>query len=572
MDDSAQPSKALPIALAAVLLTLGAFAIWSAVNSAGRARDTVSSAQLGSAHAHLRDAMAGEVAAVYGRQGKAPAEVRAAIAEKRALFEKSSRIVRAKGGREDLAALAAATAVHTGLLKGLDAVLAMPAGPAAERRLKEAAAALAPVGERLHELAHLNHDSHVDDMAELGAVQHRLLFVTLIAFPLGFLLTGVLFVALRRGERAQRRAEVARLEAAARIDHLTGLTNRREFEEELARAHDGSERLSVVLLDLDGLKRANDRVGHDAGDARLVALAEAMRAAAGDRGSCHRIGGDEFAIILPEVTEWGAVEVARATIDHLAAREFDPRASVSAGVTERHPGEAADDLVHRADLALLEAKRARRHLVVWSPILQPEAIESGFDPHDHHTKALAAGLVRAVDAKDPFTHTHCETVAAMCELVATDLGLDRERAARVHLAGLLHDVGKIGVPDAILGKPGKLTDDEYATIKEHARLGAEIVAAAGLLQEAEWVGRHHERPDGRGYPDGLAGEEIPLEARIIGAADALEAMTAGRPYARRMTLGEALAELQRCAGTQFDPEVVTSLHRVLRAPVLEPVA
>ena len=168
-----------------------------------------------------------------------------------------------------------------------------------------------------------------------------------------------------------------------------------------------------------------------------------------------------------------------------------------------------------------------------------------------------------MDAKDSYTRSHCQTVSQLAALIATELGFSGDRLARMRLAGLLHDVGKIGVPDVILNKPAALTEDEYRVMQAHSVLGYEIVQAAGLPQEARWVRHHHERVDGHGYPDGLAGDAIPLESRIILVADAYEAMTSDRPY--RTAPGQAFAvqELRRGAGTQFDTHVVEALRRVL---------
>jgi putative nucleotidyltransferase with HDIG domain len=176
---------------------------------------------------------------------------------------------------------------------------------------------------------------------------------------------------------------------------------------------------------------------------------------------------------------------------------------------------------------------------------------------------LAAALARAVDAKDSYTRSHSHTVAQLSALIAAELGFTGDRLAKVRLAGLLHDVGKIGVPDAILNKPAALTDDEYEIMQQHAVLGFEIVESAGLPEQGRWVRHHHERVDGRGYPDGLRGEEIPLESRIILVADSFEAMTSDRPYRRAPGREFALAELDRNAGTQFDPDVVEALTRAL---------
>lgn len=184
---------------------------------------------------------------------------------------------------------------------------------------------------------------------------------------------------------------------------------------------------------------------------------------------------------------------------------------------------------------------------------------SDADEEQRHRGTLASALARAVDAKDSYTRSHSETVAELCALIATNLGLDSSHVASVRLAGLVHDVGKIGVPDVILQKPAKLEPSEYEIIKAHSALGHKILNGTDLSREAPWVLHHHERLDGGGYPGGLAYEEIPLESRIIHVADAFEAMTSDRPYRRGMPQEDALAELRKHAGRQFDPRCVDAL-------------
>jgi putative nucleotidyltransferase with HDIG domain len=180
-----------------------------------------------------------------------------------------------------------------------------------------------------------------------------------------------------------------------------------------------------------------------------------------------------------------------------------------------------------------------------------------------HVNSLSRALALAVDAKDSYTRSHCQTVSQLCALLASELRFAPKRIEQMRLAGLLHDVGKIGIPDAILNKPAALSEAEYDQMKGHSVLGEQIVAAGDLPEEARWVRHHHERYDGDGYPDGLAAAGIPLESRIILAADAFEAMTSDRPYRRAPGRTFALAELRRHAGTQFDPVVVHALSHAL---------
>jgi putative nucleotidyltransferase with HDIG domain len=276
------------------------------------------------------------------------------------------------------------------------------------------------------------------------------------------------------------------------------------------------------------------------------------------------MGGDEFAVILPGVRAWGALEFVNRLRATLAARGDEVRCSASAGISEALELRDKDELVREADLALITTKRQHHGVGVYKPDL--ELIASTPAGEDHETRTLANALALAVDAKDSYTRSHCQTVSELAAMIAGQLGFEGAHLARMRLAGLLHDVGKIGVPDAILNKPAKLTDGEYEEMKAHSQLGHDIVSAADLPGEALWVRHHHERYDGNGYPEGMGGEGIPLESRIILVADAFEAMTSDRPYRKAPGREFALGELRRNAGTQFDPRVVDALCAVLEAP------
>jgi diguanylate cyclase (GGDEF)-like protein len=350
-----------------------------------------------------------------------------------------------------------------------------------------------------------------------------------------------------------RRQELTRLAQMAVTDPLTGLRNHRAFQEDLARELQRVGRtgvpLALVMLDLDGLKALNDRLGHQAGDERIQALADAILASVRATDVGYRIGGDEFAVILPGSRALGALEL---------AERVRAQAAVTAGIAEATQLRVRDDVLREAGLALAGAKRLGQAAAVYGPDLELPERE-----HEHDDRTLASALALAVDAKDSYTRSHCQTVSQLCATIASGLGLDGERVGRIRLAGLLHDVGKIGVPDAILNKPTALTDAEFEVMKRHALLGGDIVAAAEMHEEARWVRHHHERFDGTGYPAALEGVDIPLESRIILVADAFEAMTSDRPYREAPGVDFAVAELQRHAGTQFDPDVVAALCRAL---------
>jgi diguanylate cyclase (GGDEF)-like protein len=376
-------------------------------------------------------------------------------------------------------------------------------------------------------------------------------------------------IVVRYGRRldAARAAEVERLAEMAITDPLTGLRNHRAFHEDLAREIQLVGRtgvpLALVIVDLDDLKTVNDSHGHQAGDERLQALADAIRATGRGADIAYRIGGDEFAVILPDARSWGALEFAqRLRAATQAGTHGAGSFTATAGIAEALTLRSKDELIREADLALIGAKRIHQDVVIYGPDLAPGA-DRGVEEDEHHTRTLASALARAVDAKDSYTRSHCQTVSQLCGLIGAELGFDVGRLTRLRLAGLLHDVGKIGVPDAILNKPAKLTDDEYEHMKRHSLLGYDIVQAADMEIEARWVRHHHERFDGGGYPDGLAGEEIPMESRVILVADAFEAMTSDRPYRQAPGQSFAIVELGRHAGTQFDPAVVEALTRVL---------
>jgi diguanylate cyclase (GGDEF)-like protein len=381
-------------------------------------------------------------------------------------------------------------------------------------------------------------------------------------------------VGYRRLVERAREAELARLAEEALTDSLTGLGNHRAFHEdlrrEIARRTRSASCFSLVMLDLNGLKQLNDRLGHQAGDERIQAVADCLRSTMRATDTAYRTGGDEFMVLLPNERAWGALEFARRLQEETLRHPTKPAATC--GIAESVAFETADTLLQRADLALYDAKRSGRQIVLYADGLAPKPATGsegdGATRREH--RLLATALARAVDAKDAGTRNHCETVSELCVLIGQSLGLDADRIERLRLAGLLHDVGKIGVSDTILRKPGRLDENEAAEMSSHVRIGHAIVASAELEEEARWVRHHHEHFDGSGYPEGLSGEEIPPESRIILVADAFEAMTADRPYRRARPVHEALAELDRLSGTQFDPACVDAVRFALGVTEIHP--
>jgi diguanylate cyclase (GGDEF)-like protein len=369
---------------------------------------------------------------------------------------------------------------------------------------------------------------------------------------------------------------VEELSLQARTDSLTGLGNHRAFNETISAAI--AERTAantpfvLLAMDLDGLKRINDTSGHLAGDAHIKLVADTIRTVVGDCGTVHRTGGDEFMVVLPGRRNWDGLALARQIEE---TRQAVGRRALSIGITESTGTEGRHLLVGQADLALYEAKRTRLNAVVFNPGLAKPAQTTQSQPSGPvpEQRALAAALAKAVDAKDVGTQSHCETVAELCVAIGERLGVKGAELERLRLAGLLHDVGKIGVADAILQKPFALDAAEREAMTSHVEIGHSIMLAAELPVEAEWVLYHHERYDGAGYPEGKRAGEIPLPARIIAVADAYEAMTSDRPYRPSVDPAEAVAELRRHAGSQFDERCVSALIDVIAAAganVVEP--
>ncbi len=374
--------------------------------------------------------------------------------------------------------------------------------------------------------------------------------------------------------RARVELLIARLYDAARTDPLTGLSNRRGFREvldlELERSRRGSSVTTVLVGDLDHFKEVNDRSGHQVGDAVLCRVARVLNEHKRQIDFAARIGGEEFALILPNTAQDDAFVLAErlrcALREELAGDSVPITISFGVASYPQH-GETAASLLRAADEALYAAKDSgRNRTVLHSPLLgqQDRAGSELRDIEAERFIAVMLDLAEAVDLRFSGSARHSETVGRYAEMMARELGLSQQRISRVRLAGMLHDIGKVGVPDSILRKPAKLTAQEFAIIRRHPELGAQILEHASFADVRAWVGAHHERPDGRGYPLGLSGEEIPLEARILAVADAYEAMTSDRAY--RSSIGQAAAciELKRCTPGQFDPIVVKAFLACLQ--------
>jgi putative nucleotidyltransferase with HDIG domain len=370
------------------------------------------------------------------------------------------------------------------------------------------------------------------------AIQYWTLTITMLCV-IGFLMGRV---------RQQIDWLVDRLETAARTDTLTGLLNRRGFEErfgpELERARRGERLMSLLVGDVDHFKDVNDQV--------------------------VRMGGEEFALILPDTDQHGAYVVGeRLRVAVRRAFEAEPvRLTLSFGIASfPSHGETGESLLRAADHALYAAKAlGRDRSVIHSPEIAG-ARPAGRPPVEAGQGQLVTvlALAETLDVRNSGNANHSKTVGRLAGLMAIELGLPSEVAERVRLAGVLHDIGKVGVPDSVLKKPGPLTANEWSLIRKHPEIGARMLDGAGLDDLREWVLAHQERLDGEGYPRGLTGEQIPLGARILAVADAYEAMTSERVYRPALSTDEVQRELLENAGTQFDPVVVDALLGLIGA-------
>ena len=370
---------------------------------------------------------------------------------------------------------------------------------------------------------------------------------------------------------AALRAANKELKSLSTTDALTGLANHRllldSLSREVERGMESQRPVAVLMLDIDNFKLFNDTYGHALGDEALRLVARVLRNLNEDSGIPGRYGGDEFLVILPGADKAAAgayAERLSAAVGEVGFQASDGTRvpiSLSVGLASfPEDTKSSDHLLAVADAAMYEAKR-----LGGTGQQASRVVAVGGAPFNSAFGALDS-LVQAVQYRDHYTKTHSDLVAEYAAKLALEAGFSEEATRALRIAGILHDVGKLVVPDEILKKPGPLTAEEYEVIQRHPLVGEMLIREAPFLEDViQAVGCHHERYDGSGYPRGLRGEEIPLPGRVMAIADAYSAMSLDRPYRKALSVDEIIAELLAGAGTKFDPHLVEVFVEMLQA-------
>ena len=366
-----------------------------------------------------------------------------------------------------------------------------------------------------------------------------------------------------KGIWVRKQAEL--IDVATR-DELTQLQNRRFYYErlqfELQQATTRGRALSILMIDVDDLKAINDEFGHQVGDIVLRKFASVVNGLTNEKYVTARLGGDEFAVIMPGADRRSADELSRAIWQKLSeAPVYETQnASIYLGVSigaSGYPwgGTSVEEITTWADTKMYANKLARKGVTLPRGDMRENKLAG----------AVVEVLSTALDIRDRMTHRHARRVAQTAASVAREMRLSDAQVSEIEYAAALHDIGKIGVADSILRKSTALDENEWAEMKRHAELGYQVLKGIDFFKDAaEIVYAHHEYFDGTGYPRGLAGEEIPLGARVFAVVDAYDAMTSRRPYRNAMSRDAALAEIGCGSGTQFDPRVVETFLVVVR--------
>jgi diguanylate cyclase (GGDEF)-like protein len=369
----------------------------------------------------------------------------------------------------------------------------------------------------------------------------------------------------------------AQVEQKSRLDELTGLFNRRHFEErlkeEVSRHSRYGDVFSIFMIDLDNFKTYNDVYGHPAGDMLLGQIGKIIKSSIRDADQAFRYGGDEFVVILPHTAKDDAYVVAERVREQIAGDMKKKAFSVTCSIgLASYPadGVISGELVTGADTALYYAKWTGGNRIYLSSKIPSDTPDDGGVYGKRNGLSAVYALVSVVESRDPYVYGHSRRVNVYAVALAEAIGLSPDEVSRVSTAALLHDIGKIGIPDKVLNKKGKLDEENWETIMYHPRLGANIVGnIPNLAPCVSSILHHHERWDGGGYPEGLKGEEIPIESRILAIADSFEAMSSARPYRPALPRQEVIEKIREGAGSQFDPKLVEVFIGLIEAGLHE---
>ncbi len=355
-------------------------------------------------------------------------------------------------------------------------------------------------------------------------------------------------VGIVRDITERKEGEIA-LQHMSSHDTLTGLYNRNHFELAMSRFQNMPlDRLGVAICDLDGLKLVNDSLGHDQGDHYLKAVAERIRDAFPERAVVARIGGDEFGVLAPDMEEHAfqhvVANLSRDLPDYLSQSINMP---VSISIGSLHASKSPVNIV---DMMMEADRRMYREKLHRKQSIRHEVIQT---------------LRKMLEVRDFITEGHGIRMESLAVRLSEAMGLPSSGMADIRLFAQFHDIGKIGVPDSLLFKPGPLDPAEYEVMKRHTEIGYHIaLSSVDLMPIADWVLKHHEHWDGKGYPLGLVQQEIPLECRILAIVDAYDAMTNDRPYRKAMSVTAALEDIRQCADRQFDPTIVKAFLAMMK--------
>lgn len=388
-----------------------------------------------------------------------------------------------------------------------------------------------------------------------------------------FIVAFSIFVAILSCRQEEQRNKLHNLSIT---DELTGIYNLRFFhtalDNEIESAKKNKSSVGLIMIDIDDFKMFNDIYGHDCGDEILHETANLLKKILDEEGYLCRYGGDEFAVILPKTDRHTIVKNA-----NLIKREVNrnnpiktkynvfKNITLSIGASEYpYTATCKDELLSQADMALYHAKNLGKDRVhFYQSIIQN--LHKNISSNHQQLIGAFKGLLSTISAKDKYTLGHCERVATYAVMIGEAMNLSLNEITTLQYAGLLHDIGKIEIPKTILSKLGPLKPDEFEYIKMHPVYSANILEPLEDMNHlVRHVRHHHERFDGTGYPDHLAGEEISLGARILCIADSFDAMLSERPYSKSMSLNDSVAELERCSGTQFDPKIVKIFVSIIK--------